>query len=614
MRITILLFFTLLFANTAPAQLAVTAVIDSLDAYLQEKKIPGAMISIVRGDTVLFEGGIGYANVEVQEEVTAQHLFRLGSISKSMTALGLLHLLHEHNISLQTPIKDIAPDLPITNPWAAETPIAIEHILEHTAGFEDMHLHAGYYDNEDTTTKPPMGEFVERHANSLTARWRPGERTAYSNPDYIIAGHLIEKISGQAYHQYIQQHLFEPLGMSTSGYYFRSPDTPLMAQGYNRQGGTFIPVPFTTITGGPSGGFCSSAADMSKYLQFMLNRGATTTDSTLFTKALFDRIEHPETTIAAKKGLPYGYGLGNYSVWKNGYLFHGHSGGIDGFMSRYLYSRAADLGIAISINRQGDANAFIDEILRLLLGEPDAPKRTIQPIPETLKETYAHFYEFDCPRHELLGFTDKMLAGLTLDFQGDKVITRTLLGKAEDTLYYAGNQQFYFNNEGIPTVLLFQTTDNKNGLWINNSYTVEASRGLRVFKFIGLVLSTLLLFSFLLYTLIWLTIRLIKKRKIGMPSRFILFGAGAVFISLFIAFGNIAADRGLSGTFNFSSIYLYIASYLFCLLSAATVYYWFHLSSRKGFRMYYICCSIGAIALSIYLYHIGFVGLRLWDY
>jgi len=296
--------------------------LEKVTKYLDDKHIPGAMISVVTADTILFVGGLGFADIDKKEKVTDEHLFRQGSISKSFAALGMLKLLQEQQkYSLDSPIKNIDSNIPFTNKWAAENPITIAHLLEHTSGFDDFHLHALY--NKKDTIPPSVSKMVAVHEKSLESRWKPGTRKAYSNPNYIVAGHLLEQLSGRSYHAYLYEDILHPIGMKSSGFYFKEPKHQKMAQGYQYSGQTHSPISFTSITGGPAG---------------------------------------------AKKGLPFGYGLGNYSIWKNGYLFHGHGGGIDGFSSRYVYSRAADIGVAVAINREGNATAVVDEILNLLLG------------------------------------------------------------------------------------------------------------------------------------------------------------------------------------------------------------------------------------------------------
>ncbi|GAB5520716.1 MAG: hypothetical protein RhofKO_29670 [Rhodothermales bacterium] len=586
-----------------------TSLIADLETYLQEKRIPGAMISIVRADSILFVGGVGYANIERQEEATAQHLFRLGSISKSFTALGLYHLLQDSPYSLDTPILEVDGTIPFTNAWASEHPVRIAHLLEHTSGFEDFHLHAMY--NVTDSLAPPMANMVADHQQSLHARWPPGTRKAYSNPNYILAGHLIEQLSGTSFQEYIDEHILQHIGMAASGFFFTPPKQVALAQGYQRTGQTLNPIPFATINGSSAGDFGSTATDMAAYLQVMLRA-----DSTLFSSDDYARFETPQTSIAARNGLTFGYGLGIYAIWKHGFPFYGHGGGIDGFASRYVYSREADLGVAVAINRNGDANAVIDRILSHLLDDHShaLSARTTYPIPEALINTFSGFYEFKSPKSNLLAFSDRMLAGLSLDFETDHVVTRILLGKAKDTLYYAGNNQFYVNDEGVPSVLLIDSASQKPVLWINDTYTEQESRLKRLILFFGLLASVLLVASFALYSIVWLIWNSVRKQKRTATNHLPLLGVGVCFLLMFVGFGLTASSPKTAMTITPSALLMYISSYALVALSAYALYRCTKLSSTTGFKAYYTSTAVGALALSIYLWDIGFIGLKLWSY
>lgn len=606
---TLSVAFSLLTSSAAFCQYTTEPLIDRLESYIQEKHIPGALISIVQADTILFAGGIGYANLETHEKTTSQHLFRQGSISKSFTALALYKLLQESPYDLNTPIAEVDSTIPFTNAWEQDHPVRIGHLLEHTSGFEDFHLHAMY--NVTDSLAPPIINMVASHKQSLRSRWQPGTKKAYSNPNYIIAGHLIEHISGLPFHDYVAKHLLAPMGMKSSGFFFKAPQNGLLAQGYQRRGHILNPIPFATINGSSAGDFCANAEDMATYLQAMLRY-----DTTLFSAADYDRIETPQTSIAARNGLAVGYSLGNYSIWKQGFLFHGHGGEIDGFASRYVYSRAANLGIAVSINRNGDANALVDHILAHLVGDQrqTSSERTTHRIPETLVHTFSGFYEFKSPKNELIAFSDRMLAGLSLDFDTEKLITRTLLGKAKDTLYYAGNNQFYLNDEGTPSVLLIDTALHKPALWINDHYTEKESRLKRLILFFGLLISFVLVASFSLYSVVWLIWNVLKKQKQDSNNHLILLGVGICLVLMFVGFGLTASSPKTSMTITPSSLLMYFSSYALVLLSAYSVYRCTKLSRTNSFKAYYTLTAVGALALSVYLWDIGFIGLKLWNY
>ncbi len=590
-------------------QSKIQSLIQELEQSMDNKSIPGAMLCIVTSDSVLFAGGLGYADLYKKEKVTSDHLFRLGSISKSFTALGLLKSLDNSPFGLDSPIRHIDNEIPFTNEWEDQSPVRVAHLLEHTTGFEDFHLHA-ICNNKDTNL-PPIRQMVEDHKNSLFARWQPGTRKAYSNPNYILAGHLIEVISGSPFNKFIEKNITLPLGMKSSGFYFKEPKDLAFAKGYKRDGKELNVIPFTTINGSPAGDFCSNAGEMASYLMHMLSK-----DTTLFEVDYFDRIENPKTSLAAKNGLQHGYGLGNYAICKKGFTFHGHGGEIEGYASRYLYSPEANIGVALAINRNADANALVDEILENFFDDQGkvAVERTILPIPDELRNRYAGFYEFKSPKSNLLAFTDRMLAGLILDFEEDKVLAKTILGKPRYTLYYTGDRKFFINDESAPTTILLDSPSGKPAFWINDNYTERESRNKRLVLFFGLLISVLLLFTFSVFGVFWLLRNRLRSDRQSSSNHLVILGFACSLILMFVGFGLTMSDVKSATDIKFSSILFYCSSYSAVLFMSISLYRCFKLPNKTGFRIYYILTSIAALVITLYLWNIGFIGLRLWSY
>lgn len=273
--------------------------------YSEKNNYPGVMIAITRSDSVLLSGGVGLANLKDSIAVNEKQLFRQGSISKSLISLALIKLLHDQSLSLKTPIREIDPNIPFKNDWSETVPITVAHILESSAGFDDFHAHAIY--NFKDSLPPPTTELIHSHRKSLYTRWRPGTRHAYSNSGYVVAGHLIEKLSGIPYQQYIAEKILSPLGMASSGFYFKQPADVPFANGYSFANGQYQEVAFVSLQAGPAGDLCSNADDMIKFLQFMLTRNGALIDSSIFTSETFDRIENSHATSAGQAGLPGGY-------------------------------------------------------------------------------------------------------------------------------------------------------------------------------------------------------------------------------------------------------------------------------------------------------------------
>ncbi|MXV99833.1 MAG: serine hydrolase [Holophagales bacterium] len=322
---------------------------------LDEDSIPGASVALVETDRTIWAGGVGKADVAAGVNVTADHLFRIGSISKSFTALAVLRAVEAGLVDLETPIREVAPDLEFANRWEETHPITLATLMEHTTGFDGPHwLEMAVNDPEIT-----LAQGLALHPHSRVSRWRPGTHMAYNNSGPAMAAFVLEAITGRVFEDYVREHVLEPLGMASST--FRIPkDTTLMAKGYEADGAS--EAHYDHIAFKPSGAMNASAYEMARYLRMMINRG-TLDGVRLLAPETISRIETPTTTLAARKGFKWGDGLGVTTYIVGGHLFHGHGGTITGFKSRSGYSSDLGVGFFVSINKE---SYRIEDIGRLL--------------------------------------------------------------------------------------------------------------------------------------------------------------------------------------------------------------------------------------------------------
>jgi CubicO group peptidase (beta-lactamase class C family) len=160
---------------------------------LKRTHTPGCGFALVTKDNVIFAGGVGKADLATNRDVTADTMFRIGSITKSFVALSLLKLNEEGKVDLYAKVAEVAPEVKIVNRWDATDPIRIVNLLEHTAGFDDMLL-AETYDMRGGPEVPLLATFA-KFPEPQVARWRPGTLQSYSNVDYGVAGYIIEKLT-----------------------------------------------------------------------------------------------------------------------------------------------------------------------------------------------------------------------------------------------------------------------------------------------------------------------------------------------------------------------------------------------------------------------------------
>jgi len=378
------------FASAQPPQNAapesMPELLNAIEGVMRRQQIPGLMLAIVTKDSVLFQGGLGYSNLADGRKVDATQRFRLGSTTKLLVAMGILHLVNEGKLKLDSRLADVAPSVPFHNRWEETHPVRIINLLEHTSGFTDVFLNKKI--NLGPTDRKGL-DVLEYYKAQLETQTKPGTMPSYNNMNYTVLGYVMETVTGKEWPEYIRQNILMPIGMNHTDFNLRIPENGQYAQGYYTRDGQQIPVPaaFTLNSNGAHGSMNSCAEDMAKLTRFFLNNWRS--DSLQWLPASYlDQMEHVTTTLAAQRGLTNGYGLGNHiETWHPKATFHGHGGRIQGFLAHMIYDRKRGIGMAIAKNGGGDdaqiARLVIDFLTRemppIASVEKEIPIDSIQP-------------------------------------------------------------------------------------------------------------------------------------------------------------------------------------------------------------------------------------------
>src|SRR5690606_39252475 len=243
-----------------------------LDAFFASEQAKpgyvGAAVVIVKDGRIVAQKGYGFANAERGEPVDpAGTVFRLASVSKSFTAVAILQLAEQGKIDLGADIREYLPDLEFDNPFGV--PVTVKDLLLHRSGFEvrdpqveDMH--------SDLDLFVAMEDFVRERMPPVVRR--PGSAYMYDNFAYLLLGLIVQNVSGQPYEQYMREHVFEPLGMTDSGFELKGEFLERLATAYDAAGQPIPPYAFLpTIM--PHGGMLSTAEDMGKFMLAFLSGG-----------------------------------------------------------------------------------------------------------------------------------------------------------------------------------------------------------------------------------------------------------------------------------------------------------------------------------------------------
>lgn len=389
--------------------------------------VPGAVLAVVRGDSVLALKGYGYADLSTQRPADPEHtLFRVASVSKPVTATAAMRLWERGALDLYADVNRYLERVAV--PVAFGAPVTAHHLLTHTAGFDEKLFGGGAPE-----AAPDLAAYLEA---TLPGRvYPPGQLHSYSNHGYGLLGTLIEERSGLPFEAFVEEAVFESLGMARST--FRQPPPEALrkhlATGYVCTAGGCEALPYDYVAFGPAGALQTTAADMARFLAFHLSgTGGALADTTR--RRMHDPQWQPH---AALGGMGYGFfrGLvGRHEALR-------HAGGWPGWASQLVLVPEAGLGYFVAVNT--DAHPFMAALLERfaadVLGGP-LPPPAAAPSAESLGR-YAGTYRM--ARHVHRG-ADKIavLAGmpmpdLRVEIQGDTALV-AMVGATRERLHPAG--------------------------------------------------------------------------------------------------------------------------------------------------------------------------------
>jgi D-alanyl-D-alanine carboxypeptidase len=313
---------------------------------------PSASVAVVVDDRIVLAQAYGLARLKPPVQASAATRYGIGSISKEFTAAAILILESEGKLSLDDHVSKWFPDLTDADK------ITVRQILSHTAGYQD------FYAEDYTLTpmqKPATPEAIMAGWAKKPLDFKPGEDWQYSNTGYVIAGRIVEKVSGQSLFAFLKQHIFTPLHMDgavdNDAHRISAPD----AAGYTRAAlGPIRPVI-------PEGsGWMYGAGELAMPARDVAKWGISEIDKSLLTpKAYAEQVQ----TIKLNSGKDSGYAMGLFVSKPGGRTMYEHSGEIAGFVSenRIYPDDKAAIVVLTNIEANGAAKMIADRIADLIL-------------------------------------------------------------------------------------------------------------------------------------------------------------------------------------------------------------------------------------------------------
>lgn len=318
-----------------------TNIAAKIDAIRENHGMASAYLVLVDRDQTLLSQGMGIRSWNDTRPVNDESYYRLGSVTKAFTGLALLKAEEQGCLHLTDPVAPIAAPYIYRSRWEDTHPLTVAMLMEHTAGIHEMSR-----EEFDFNEAVSLEQALHVKPESRTAAWEPGTHSEYSNSGPGVAGWLLQQGCDRDFDRYIEENVFQALDMPSATLNRTPAVARTLVGGYNTD--PKEPIEYWNFIFRPAGAANVRPVEMGNFVRMLLNRGVHDGKEVFSTKQI-RRMETPTTTIAARAGLDYGYGLGIYAENKRGHVFYGHGGDADGYLTRFSYSQESGKGFFIVI-------------------------------------------------------------------------------------------------------------------------------------------------------------------------------------------------------------------------------------------------------------------------
>jgi CubicO group peptidase (beta-lactamase class C family) len=345
---------------------------NDLESYIEKAtqsfETPGIAVGIYKNGEIVLNKGFGFVNTETKQKVDNETIFGIASCTKAFTAACMAILVDEGKLKWSDKVIDHLPDFQLYDPYITRE-LRIDDLLSHRSGLitfdGDLLWYGSDYDRKEIIRR------IRFRENEYSFR----ESYGYQNVMFIVAGEVIEKVSGKTWDEFVTERIFQPLDMqsiSTTNTRF----TEEMNIAYPHING--IPLEFINYDNcGPAASINTSTNDLLKWVQLMLNKGIYNND-TIFSSQQYYKLTQPHTLLNAGPGekineahfLTYGLGWFMYDYYGRKVIQHG--GGLPGFHSKVVFVAEDSLGYVIIANQlSGLVEALHKKILEIHLTDSD---------------------------------------------------------------------------------------------------------------------------------------------------------------------------------------------------------------------------------------------------
>ena len=325
-----------------------------LEGQIMYRDLPGIVVGVVHGDSLVWAKGFGYADTKLKKPMTPDTKFRMASHSKLFTATAIMQLREQNKVRLDDPVSKHLSWFKVKPAADDDGAVTVEQLLTHSSGLpREANAHW-------TTLEFPTAAEIRSLVADREAAFAPSVRWKYSNLAYTIAGMVVEQTSGLSWAEYVERNIFAPLGMTSSSV---DRNVEGLAVGYSRRlpdGGRPI-MPFTDARGmGSATGITSTVGDMAKFVSAQFRKGPRGGRQILASGSLREmhRIRSLENNWTSGTGIGFGVTRVGDRTWV------GHGGGYPGYTTQTWIDLDYRVGVIVLTNtNDSDPGAIARQLM-----------------------------------------------------------------------------------------------------------------------------------------------------------------------------------------------------------------------------------------------------------
>jgi len=372
---------------------------------MQDKKLPALSIALVDDQQTVWAKGFGMEDPDKKIPATTETVYRVGSVSKLFTDIGIMQLVEAGVLDLEASITKYLPDFKPNNSF--NKAITLRQLMSHRSGLVREPPVGNYFDD----TAPSLAQTIQS-LNSTALIYAPEKRSKYSNAGIAAIGYVLEKTQQQPFTEYLQKAVLAPMGLKSSSFAPTPELTKHLAKAYmwSYDGRNFV-APTFQLGMAPAGSMYSTVTDLARFMSILFN-GGKGPQGQILKKATLEKMWMPQFAPAGEKN---GFGIGFALSELQGYRRIGHGGAIYGFATELEALPEAKLGV-IAVTSLDCANSVVENIaehaLKLMLAvrnkSPLPHLKFPEPVNPAIAKRAAGSYMRNNEKIDLIAREDKL--------------------------------------------------------------------------------------------------------------------------------------------------------------------------------------------------------------